>query len=290
MSDLGKSYLHENKDPIHLVEGSHFCKMGRKESHDLWLSRLRKTTITSTGADISTASLPPSAATWIRPADEVLMTTEPSIAEKPTGAASGPLDDFPDYKPNLDFLDKLLGYATPIGTVVTAETLGMMIMVSDETKEKKDEKKEEEKKDEDEEKEDEKDREENRKEESGEKDEIVVIKRKDGKKRKRSDSTSSSSSSSFSSSEEEEKIRKEKKPQSQTLLRSALRDEGCTTNQHCRGCHTCPSKKKRECAEKEDTRKKNTVQKEAGMEEMNGETLSRLISSKGSSLGSVWSQ
>lgn len=45
LADNGRSYLHEKKDPIILVEGIHFAKMGRKESLDLWASRIRRTTV-----------------------------------------------------------------------------------------------------------------------------------------------------------------------------------------------------------------------------------------------------
>lgn len=48
LSDNGRGYLHENKDPILLVEGNHFAKIGREESHDRWDSRIRRTILSLT--------------------------------------------------------------------------------------------------------------------------------------------------------------------------------------------------------------------------------------------------
>lgn len=47
LADNGRSYLHDNKDPILLVEGNHLAKMGRKESNDLWASLIGRTTVNS---------------------------------------------------------------------------------------------------------------------------------------------------------------------------------------------------------------------------------------------------
>lgn len=45
LEDNGRSYLHANKDPTLLVEGNHFARIGMKESHDLWFSRIKRTTV-----------------------------------------------------------------------------------------------------------------------------------------------------------------------------------------------------------------------------------------------------
>lgn len=45
MADHGRSYLHENKNPLLLGEGSHFARIGWKYAHDVWASRIRPATL-----------------------------------------------------------------------------------------------------------------------------------------------------------------------------------------------------------------------------------------------------
>lgn len=111
LADNGRSYLHENKDPILLVEGNHFAKMGRKESHDLWASRLRRTTVVPDLASPPINTTPSYPVLDVEPAKDVLNTPEPVLATESIGAAAIPIiDDFLSCEPNLDFLDKILGY------------------------------------------------------------------------------------------------------------------------------------------------------------------------------------
>lgn len=79
LADNGRSYLHENKDPILLVEGNHFAKMGRKESHDLWASRLRRTTVVPDLASPPRNTAPSYPVVDVEPAKDVLNTPEPLL-------------------------------------------------------------------------------------------------------------------------------------------------------------------------------------------------------------------
>lgn len=223
MADNGKSYLHENKDPILLVEGSHFAKMGRKESHDLWASRLRRTTVIPNLGFQPSNTTPsyPVVDVEPEPVRDVLRTPEPLLAAESVGAAAIPImDDFLSCEPNLDFLDRILGYASP---PKAAEILsiqgGMRAGKGDEKEEEKQERKEE-----------------NREKEGKTKmDEEREGVKRDQKKRKRRDSSSTSSSDSGTSdseSEEEEERVKERKIQQQSQLKSTLIAKVDTLNNH----------------------------------------------------------
>ena len=76
--DQGKSFMHENKDPILLVEGSHYGKMDRKDSHDLWSSRLRKN-----GSPTCTSSSTGTVSTSNKSANSCGMTPDPFMATEP---------------------------------------------------------------------------------------------------------------------------------------------------------------------------------------------------------------
>lgn len=113
--DQGKSFMHENKDPILLVEGSHYGKMDRKDSHDLWSSRLRKNgppTYTSSTGTVSTSTTSTNSSG---------MTPDPFMATEPLEGAMVPLDDFLSSNPNFDFLDRILGYDSPENHISTQE-------------------------------------------------------------------------------------------------------------------------------------------------------------------------
>lgn len=114
LADNGTSYLHENKDPILLVEGNHFAKMGRKESHDLWASRIRQTTVIPDLGSPPRNPAPSYPVVDVEPTKDILRTPEPLLATESVGAvAIAIMGDFLSCEPNLDFLDSILGYDSP---------------------------------------------------------------------------------------------------------------------------------------------------------------------------------
>lgn len=80
LADNGRSYLHENKDPILLVEGNHFAKIGRrKESHDLWTSRIKRTTVIPDLGSPLKNTAPSYPVIDVEPTKDVSRTPEPRL-------------------------------------------------------------------------------------------------------------------------------------------------------------------------------------------------------------------
>lgn len=103
--------MHENKDLILLVEGNQFAKMGRKEYHDQWASRIRRATV------VPGLRSPPrnTALSYplfdVEPIKDVLRTPKSQFATESVGAAAIPIMvDFLSCEKNLNFLDSILEY------------------------------------------------------------------------------------------------------------------------------------------------------------------------------------
>lgn len=101
--------MHENKDLILLVEGNQFAKMGRKEYHDQWASRIRRATV------VPGLRSPPrnTALSYplfdVEPIKDGLRTPKPQLATESVGSAAIPIMvDFLSCEKNLNFLDRIL--------------------------------------------------------------------------------------------------------------------------------------------------------------------------------------
>lgn len=97
-----------------MLERSYFAKISRREYHDLWASRIRRTTSISGLGSPSRNLTPLDPIVNIEPAEGgVLRTPKPLLAAEPVGTANNPIDDFLSCDPNLDFLYKILCYSSP---------------------------------------------------------------------------------------------------------------------------------------------------------------------------------
>lgn len=97
-----------------MAERSYFAKISRREYHDLWASRIRRTTSISGLGSPSRNLAPLDPIVNIEPAEGgVLRTPEPLLAAEPVGTANNLIDDFLSCDPNLDFLYKILCYSSP---------------------------------------------------------------------------------------------------------------------------------------------------------------------------------